>query len=333
MEPKISVIIPVYRVEPYLQQCVESVLCQTYSNLEIILVDDGSPDACPQLCDAFAAQDSRVKVIHKDNGGLSDARNAGVAAASGAYGLFLDSDDYWNDHTCVSRLVSRLRQREYACDVLSFPYYKLEETTGIKINNYEGWGDMPADLTDKVSQLEYLTARSLYIASACNKLIRMPLLRRIPFAVGVVSEDVDWCARLMAAARSFDYVACAFYCYRQRAGSIAHSSTEKGCRDLQHAVMRCVKVAEEAEKAIRPYLLRYAAYQLATFVATQAFPRRFPAQCVRELASYTWLFSYHGGNRKVRIIGISCRCVGFTFTCRLVRWTKKIWDGRRSAFD
>lgn len=90
----VSVIVPVYKVEPYLDRCVASILAQTYPNLEVILVDDGSPDNCPALCDAWAQRDARIRVIHKKNGGQSDARNAGLDAASGAYISFVDSDDY-----------------------------------------------------------------------------------------------------------------------------------------------------------------------------------------------------------------------------------------------
>lgn len=93
MKELISVIVPVYKVEDYLHECIDSILAQTYRNLEIILVDDGSPDNCPAICDEYAEKDSRIKVIHKDNGGLSDARNAGLAVCSGEYILFVDSDD------------------------------------------------------------------------------------------------------------------------------------------------------------------------------------------------------------------------------------------------
>ncbi len=94
MRPLISVIVPIYKVEAYLERAVDSVLCQTYENLEIILVDDGSPDNCPQICDEYTKRDTRIRVIHKQNGGLSDARNAGIAMAQGEYVAFLDSDDY-----------------------------------------------------------------------------------------------------------------------------------------------------------------------------------------------------------------------------------------------
>lgn len=91
---KLSVIVPVYKVEPYIHKCVDSILGQTYTNLEVILVDDGSPDNCGKICDEYAAKDKRVKVIHKKNGGLSDARNAGIDISTGDIIGFIDSDDY-----------------------------------------------------------------------------------------------------------------------------------------------------------------------------------------------------------------------------------------------
>ena len=91
--PLISVIVPIYKVESYLRECVDSILDQTHRNLEVILVDDGSPDACPAICDEYAARDARVRVIHKTNGGLSDARNAGLDVARGEWIGFVDSDD------------------------------------------------------------------------------------------------------------------------------------------------------------------------------------------------------------------------------------------------
>lgn len=94
MQEKISIVVPIYNVEKELDRCLQSLLRQTYKNIEIILVDDGSPDRCPLLCDEYAQKDSRVRVIHKKNGGLSDARNVGLQATTGEYVLYIDSDDY-----------------------------------------------------------------------------------------------------------------------------------------------------------------------------------------------------------------------------------------------
>ena len=98
MNELVSVVVPVYKVEPYLERCIRSIIGQTYENLEIILVDDGSPDQCGAICDRFAQEDTRIKVYHKPNGGLSDARNYGVNRASGTYIAFIDSDDYISPH-------------------------------------------------------------------------------------------------------------------------------------------------------------------------------------------------------------------------------------------
>lgn len=103
----ISIIVPVYKVEKYLDKCVESIVEQTYKNLEIILVDDGSPDNCPAMCDEWAKKDSRIKVIHKKNGGLSSARNAGLDGCTGDYIYFLDSDDYIADN-CIEMLFNAI---------------------------------------------------------------------------------------------------------------------------------------------------------------------------------------------------------------------------------
>ena len=109
---KISFIIPIYKVEQYLEQCVNSVLNQTYKDIEVILVDDGSPDNCPKMCDEFATIDNRIKVVHKPNGGLSDARNAGLKVAIGDYVIFMDSDDFWTDNKHLEQLISIVNKNQ-----------------------------------------------------------------------------------------------------------------------------------------------------------------------------------------------------------------------------
>ena len=100
VKPRISIVVPIYKVEQYLDKCVNSLINQTYKEIEIILVDDGSPDRCPEMCDKYAQEDTRIKVIHKVNGGLSDARNYGLKESLGDYVLFVDSDDYIDVETC-----------------------------------------------------------------------------------------------------------------------------------------------------------------------------------------------------------------------------------------
>lgn len=136
----VSVVVPIYKVEQWLERCIQSIIRQTYNELEIILVDDGSPDNCPKLCDEWAKNDNRIKVIHKKNGGLSDARNAGLRNACGKYIYFLDSDDY-----IEPQLVERCIQvmKETNCEIVSFGYVNEDENGNVlgkfvpSINNCE----------------------------------------------------------------------------------------------------------------------------------------------------------------------------------------------------
>ena len=121
---KISVIVPIYKVEKYLSQCLDSIVNQTYSNLEIILVDDGSPDACGEICDYYAGQDKRIKVIHQENSGLSEARNTGIRQATGEYLLFVDSDDWLLPDLCESAVKD---MEIHKSDILVFGYYLTSE--------------------------------------------------------------------------------------------------------------------------------------------------------------------------------------------------------------
>ena len=324
---KISVIIPVYKVEQYLAQCVDSVLNQTYRDLEVILVDDGSPDRCPQMCDDYAAKDPRVRVIHQKNGGSSAARNAGVAVATGEYGLFLDSDDFWNDEEAVFRLAQRISAQPR--DVICFSWYKYTESDGTIIEANKGDSDMPKDADCLEKQLGFLTDRGLYSASACDKMISMQLLKRLPFEPGMFSEDVEWSARLMNAAGSFDYINSAFYCYRQREGSVSHTISEKSCRDLANAVVGCCTITEQSDAAHKPYLGRYSAYQFATFIAVQAFTETFSKETIQTLRPYAGILQYYANSRKVRYMYYGVRMMGFVNWCRLIRGTKSVWDSRR----
>ena len=132
-DPLVSIIIPVYKVEKFLDECVASVAAKTYANLEILLVDDGSPDNCPAMCDAWAARDPRIRVIHKPNGGLSDARNSGIAEAIGAYIYFADSDD-----TVAPTLVEDClnAMREYDADLVMFQFDTISENNKPLLSNY-----------------------------------------------------------------------------------------------------------------------------------------------------------------------------------------------------
>ena len=210
---KISVIVPVYKVEAYLDKCVQSIVDQTYRNLEIILVDDGSPDRCGEMCDAWAAKDSRIKVIHKENGGLSDARNAGMAVASGEYMGFVDSDDY------IAPDMYRLLLERMTTDGSDIAACGVEMV-------YED-GTPSRMLTPAGSHvlqsgqiMESVIREDLLKQPVWYKLYRSELIRDIPFAVGKYHEDVFWSWQAAAKARRVSVFDTPCYFYLQRSGSI-----------------------------------------------------------------------------------------------------------------
>ena len=210
----ISVIVPVYKVESYLNRCVQSIVDQTYTNLEIILVDDGSPDNCPAICDAWAERDNRIKVIHKPNGGLSDARNAGMAAATGEYIAFVDSDD-WINPEMYEKLLDRMvltGSDIVSCDAIRIWDDCTQNRTMIHVK-----GDFVMDRTD---------AMRAFIRSTClmqpvwNKLYKASQIKSIPFEKGKVHEDEFWSWRVVALASRVATVEGAYYYYYQRTDSI-----------------------------------------------------------------------------------------------------------------
>lgn len=316
---KISVIIPAYQAEKYLNACVDSVLSQTFTNLEVILVDDGSTDRTPALCDDYQKNDSRIRVIHQDNGGLSAARNSGVAIAIGEYVLFLDADDFWDDAEALERLVARIEKTHP--DVLNFSYKKYYEDTDEKQPYFDGLPAMPETISGKRNQADYLTENGLYIASACNKMIRRELLNdaEMRFEPGVFSEDIVWCMKLLMKADSLDFVCENFYCYRQRKGSITHTIDDKKCRDLCGNILKCAALLESADEEIRPAAERYTAYQLGTFFKNQAMAEHPQKQCLQELKKYQALLKNHGNSRKLRLLHTGCKLFGFAGTCGLIR--------------
>lgn len=313
---RVSVIIPVYCVEQYITDCVNSILTQNYIDVEVILVDDGSPDNCGKICDDFAARDKRCKVIHKANGGLSDARNVGVSAANGDFVLFLDGDDLWSDPDALSRLMER--QRLTNASVLNFSYIRWFEDTDQKKPYFSNVPAMP-QLKSREAQLEYLTERGLYIASACNKLIRRSVLNELSFRKGVYSEDVEWCARLMQKAESMDFVCENFYLYRQRATSIRHTINEKKCMDLANNILSCFALAEIADTETKAALLRYTAFQYGTFFAVQAKSEKVPVDSIEKLEQYSWVLKYYGNKKKLRILYLGCKLLGYKRLCGVIR--------------
>lgn len=216
----ISVIVPVYKVEAYLDKCVQSIVDQTYQNLEIILVDDGSPDRCGAMCDAWTRKDDRIKVIHKKNGGLSDARNAGMAVAVGQYIAFVDSDDWINADYLhhLYRAVQENGAGIAACDI-QFVEEGEEVFPPSVCTGYRSCTAMEA-------LAELITGKG-FRAVAWNKLYHRSYLESERYPVGKHHEDEFFTYRILAKTEKLAYVDLPLYYYLQRSGSIMHTVSMK----------------------------------------------------------------------------------------------------------
>lgn len=247
---QISVIIPVYKVENYLNRCVQSALDQSYPNVEIILVDDGSPDSCPSLCDAWAEKDSRVLTIHKANGGLSDARNVGMAAAHGEFITFLDGDD-WIAPEMLERLLLAMKQDDSDIAACAIEMFYEDRSPNQRLTVCRRM------VLEREAAQRALLEETLLKQPACSKLYRTETIRHLLFPVGKYHEDVFWSYQAVGNARRVSLIDYVGYYYRQHASSIMGAGYSlKRLDAVEAADCRCAYFAEhfpdlEAESHLR----------------------------------------------------------------------------------
>lgn len=223
---KLSVIIPVYKVEHTLEQCVESVLRQNLENMEIILVDDSSPDSCPQMCDSLREKHPEISVIHRPNGGLSAARNTGIVAAKGQYITFVDSDDWLEDNT-LRPLMDTLSANP-DIDLLEYPVdIKQDKRLQLHENRYHN----PADY--------WMQTRAYTHTYAWNKVYRATLFTNITFPEGKVFEDVWAIPGILQRASLIATTSHGLYHYRKNPSGITAQAKGSELTSLLEAHLRC----------------------------------------------------------------------------------------------
>jgi len=248
----VSVIVPIYNVEAYLKRCVDSVLSQTYVNLEIILIDDGSPDNCAIICDDYKEKDNRIKVIHRSNGGLSDARNAGLDVATGEYVTFLDSDD-WLQYDAIQTMMLDACMEILVCiDAVSVSD-SLEKNI-----------DRGTRIKKEISAYEFLIGinEQKYSCSSWGKLFPRELIKDFRFEAGKLNEDYLFLSILLlnvnAQVAIIDYKG---YNYFVRQGSISRSGLGKSSVDAVYNTMNILSLASEKKPQLVPCIGAYAAFQ------------------------------------------------------------------------
>lgn len=238
-KPLVSIIVPVYKVEKYLDRCIKSILNQTYKNIEVILVDDGSPDGCPVMCDLYAKNDIRVSVIHKSNGGLSSARNVGILNAKGDYLLFIDSDD-WVTKDMVEYMINLMLDK--VADIVSVSYIltsdekqRVTEENHIKTMNRDEALEYFLDIGMRSRVSDY---------PVCIKMFKKNIFEGIEFPIGTLYEDYTTNVLLIKKCHRYVKSSKICYFYFQGSQSIVRSKYKKQDEQL---LSQCVKVCEYVE--------------------------------------------------------------------------------------
>ena len=194
---ELSIIVPVYNVEEYITECIDSILAQTYKDWELILVDDGSTDNSGKICEEYALKDSRIKVIHKENGGLSSARNSGLDIAKGEYITFIDGDDFISPDTIEENI--NILESQKGIDIIQYPvYYRYGKNDAYKKS-------IESKIISGKEQLWYSYMINEYHCSVCDKIFKKYIFENIRFPIGITSEDIYILPQLFNIAQNVYY--------------------------------------------------------------------------------------------------------------------------------
>lgn len=234
---KVSIIIPIFNVEKYVNKTIDSVTNQTEKDIEIILVDDGSTDGSGKICDEYALKDERIRVIHKTNGGLSSARNAGIKDASSDYIMLLDGDDFLNAHA-VSILNETMEK--YPSDFIQFHYQEVRENYNDLIENHNEQIYQAHSLQEMYSNLYKAGGE---FASACTKMYRKDVIKEVLFK-NIRHEDEMWCTDAFRNGMTVTYIPNVLYYYVMRENSIIHSSFNLKKLDVFKVIDERIKTLE-----------------------------------------------------------------------------------------
>lgn len=244
---KLSFIVPVYNVAPYLRMCVSSLLSQDFKDFEIILVDDGSADSCPEICDDYTRMFDNIQVIHQENRGLSAARNAGLAIARGEYICFVDSDDYWQQNVLFNLMTQIERDN---LDVLRFKYQNVNES-GDVFNPYKHDHRLDNDYSSEpIDGVSFLNSRMNTQCYAVMFIVRRELLKDCLFTPGIYFEDTDWTPRMLCRAKRVASTETVVYNYLMREGSITNAVNRSKQKKVLDDKMRLVKTLQSQAKEL-----------------------------------------------------------------------------------
>ena len=322
MSPVLSFIIPVYNVEPYLKECVNSILEQCGTDCEVLLIDDGSTDGSGMICDGFSENNTNVRTLHQKNRGHSAARNAGLEMAVGKYVAFIDSDDYIGQG-CIKDILNWIKTTD--TDICFMEGYKLfpdgtTESLGDEIDRKQVLGK------SKEEVFRHLATRPKYPGSACTKLFRREFLteNELRFPTNLThAEDLTFCLNCFLKAEKFDALPCPFYYYRQnRKGSMTsnvNSSSFDGLRTfVSNFAENLVDEQRKPHTKITGDAMAFVAYEYS--ILLWEYSRLNAAEkdnAKAFLEDYKWVLSY-GASKKTKLIQKVVRILGVDLTAKLL---------------
>lgn len=311
-EKKLSIIVPVYNIEHYIRECIESILSQTFNNYELIIVDDGSTDSSGRICDSYDHL-KNVRVFHKDNGGLSSARNYGIKMSSGQYLMFIDGDDYLFEKTSLAKIVKKINSGKY--DVVQYRIAQYYEKT----KKYAYQSDIK-EYNESIifNKLRKMNIDGNFSISACDKIVRREILfnNNLFFDEGLLSEDIDWSLRLYQYINDMAILNSTIYVYRQqRKGSITSSKSKIRCDSL-FSIIKNWYHYDYRDDTMKQLYLSFLAYQYLILLAISGNKKEY-----REYRSIL----KNDDNYKVKMFNKMCKRIGFSaslLSIKVYLWLK-----------
>lgn len=321
----LSVIIPVYNSQKYIKECISSITNQSYKNIEIIVVDDGSSDDSVNICKELMKKDNRIKVFTKKNGGTSSARNFGLKKATGDYITFIDNDDYWDKENAIEEIMDQLNETK--ADILLFNSKdNFVNTKGIVNPSNIIDRQMIYD-RDKNKFLKNVLKNGLYYRAVWTKIIKSSLIKNngLTFEEGMRNEDTDFSAKLMLLANSYDYYKDVFHVYR-KGHETAQTSKPVSYKSLNDLTVILEKYFKEAEKIndleFKKCFLSYLAFPFSVWMGQVGYFDNKKEE-IKKMKKYKYVLNYTY-DKRVKLASFVCKIVGFKNTCYILNIYMKL---------
>lgn len=316
---KISIIIPVYNVEKYLKDCIDSILMQSMQDYEIILVDDGSTDRSGAICDEYASKKENIFAYHKENGGPSDARNLGISKANGEYIVFVDSDDYFDDCKIFEKIINATQNGEL--DIVAYCIKFYDAISG-RLQEKQYYDQCINDIPTLDEQLRYIISHDQMVISSCGYAVKREFILKndLLFEKGIYDEDTERTMRIFSCKPSIIYINEPAYCTRRgRPGSASNSTKNKSIKDLLYVIKKHAGNFRDSSDLCQKVLLNFLSYKYCVLcgIVVCADGKDFYNEIVNAIVEYKWMLDYDLSPKVKKVKKLS-KIVGIKSTVRIL---------------